>query len=750
MFSKMLPAVLLLSLSMRADILNPNVVNPALFRVTTFASGLAYPDSIQVLSDGSIAILSSPGYSQSGSILRFTAFNHPGVADGPGTVLYTTSPGPLTGFIRIGKYYALGDFGSHRITLLKEGATPDEPMTAVANLNFNYGSNWEHNTIGIASRPTPGVAGSYDLVFNIGAEADITASTGTVALTGTGFSTFPSSTLKGDSLYAITINETGAVPAASNLRPVARGIRNVFGMAFQSGTGDFYFTDNAMDMPLTNGEPPQADELNFISVANFSNGTPPNFGFPTCYIQYVTGTPIGSGCVQPLQAFQPIPDTFSGAELEGPTEMAFAPKYFPSGFNNGIFVGFNGEGIGKPTDEAGMGYYDFSLHHYVHFIESSNPEIGNIIGVTSTSDSLFVSDFSKGNVYEITRVLELARADFATGVSPRAIAVADFNGDGKPDLAISNYNAASVSILIGNGDGTFQPHKDYATASLPIAIAAADFNGDGKLDLAVADFGSNLVSILLGNGDGTFRKHLQLDAQLQPASIAVGDFNRDGRPDLAVANYGSNTVTVLYGNGDGTFHAHNNLSVGSAPLSVAFADVNDDGNLDLIVSNLGSNTISVLLGHGNGAFDSQVTFATGASPRALVLADFNGDGKLDVAVSDYTANAVSVLFGNGNGTFQPHDDYATALRPFSLVAADLNGDGKPDLAVVDTNCSPSCAANGYVSVLFNNGNGTFQTHQDFATGSQPVAVAAGDFRDNGKLGLAIPDFHSNSVSILLQ
>jgi uncharacterized repeat protein (TIGR01451 family) len=456
-----------LSVPTMAQILNPNALDPSLFRVTKFVPGIAFPDSIQVLSDGSVAILSSPNFGQQpSSILRFTDVNQTGVADGPGTALYTSSVGPLTGFIPIGKYYALGNYGDHTITLLQPGATPSSAMTTVASLQFSYPANWEHDQIGMAARPVPSNPGFYDLVFNLGAEGNNTASTDKVGLTGTGFSPmFPSVSLTADSLYAITIDETGAQPAASNLRAVATGIRNSFGMAFQASTGDFYFADNAMDTPLTNGEPPQADELNIIAAAIFGNDSPPNFGFPTCYIQYVTGTPIGGPCVQPLVAFQPIPDTYTGAELEGATEIAFAPPNFPSGFNNGIFIGFNGEGTGIPTDEAGLAYYDFSSGKYLHFIESNNPAIGNIIGLGASSNALFVSDFSKGIVYEIV-----------PNPNPPALQIAkSHTGD-----FMQGQQNATYQVTVSNGS-TARPTNAPVTVTetIPPGMTLASMTGSG-------------------------------------------------------------------------------------------------------------------------------------------------------------------------------------------------------------------------------------------------------------------------------
>ena len=218
-----------------------------------------------------------------------------------------------------------------------------------------------------------------------------------MALTG-----LAAATLSGDSLYSVTINENGATPTASNVHQIATGIRNVAGMQFDAA-GNFYFADNAIDGTGPFGdEPPQADELNRILAADF--GLDQNFGYPTCYIGYRTGDQVGSGCVDPVVAFQPIPNgTLLGSESEGPVEIAFSPSSFPAGFNNGIFITFAGKGvIGPANEENAIVYYDFGTGQYIHFSENSQSDVGALLGALSTPDGLFITDASTGTVYEIT------------------------------------------------------------------------------------------------------------------------------------------------------------------------------------------------------------------------------------------------------------------------------------------------------------------------------------------------------------
>jgi FG-GAP-like repeat/FG-GAP repeat len=240
-----------------------------------------------------------------------------------------------------------------------------------------------------------------------------------------------------------------------------------------------------------------------------------------------------------------------------------------------------------------------------------------------------------------------AATNFGAGVRPRFVAVGDFNGDGRQDLAVANQLSANVSILLGNGNGTFGGATNFGVGFTPFAVAVGDFNGDGRQDLAVANQGSATVSILLGNGDGTFDAAMNFGAGSAPSSVSVGDFNGDGRQDLAVANQGSANVSILLGNGNGTFGAATNFGVGFAPLSVAVGDFNGDGRQDLAVVNQGSATVSVLLGNGNGTFGAATNFAAATGPLSVAVGDFNRDGKQDLAVANQFSDNVSILL---NGT----------------------------------------------------------------------------------------------------
>jgi hypothetical protein len=342
-----------------------------------------------------------------------------------------------------------------------------------------------------------------------------------------------------------------------------------------------------------------------------------------------------------------------------------------------------------------------------------------------------------------------------------SIAVADVNGDRKPDLLVAG---GSVSVLLGNGDGTFQTAVTYDSGGggSAVAIAVADVSGDGKPDLLVANEQTATVGVLLGNGDGTFQPVVTYGSGGNlPLSIVVADVNGDGKRDLVVANScdlscspeNGGVVGVLLGNGDGTFQTAVPYSSGQGSLdSVAVADVNRDGSPDLVVADDATGTVGVLLGKGDGTFLQIVNYGSGgAFPMSVAVGDVNGDGKPDLLVANCDASgssggcidqsvdgSVGVLLGNGDGTFQAAVAYNSGGSGGASVAvADVNGDGKPDL-VVANKCDPGCLSGGLVGVLLGKGLGTFKPVVGFellnATGN---SVAVADVNGDGKPDLLV-------------
>jgi hypothetical protein len=274
------------------------------------------------------------------------------------------------------------------------------------------------------------------------------------------------------------------------------------------------------------------------------------------------------------------------------------------------------------------------------------------------------------------------------------LAVGDLNGDDVPDLAVSNdYPSDEVSVLLGNGDGTFQSEQRYAAGN-PGSIAIGDLDGDNDLDLVVVNIGDATVSVLLGNGDGTFQTAVSYDAGYDSFDVAIGDLNGDDAPDLAMgANVSNNSVSVLLGNGDGTFQ--DPVSYGPYwGVSVAIGDLNGDNAPDLAVTTWGYvPDVQLCLGRGDGTFDCEEVYHTGHEYGSLgppVIGDLNGDNKQDLVVTEIIpliiplpAGKLVVLLGNGDGTFQAPGRLQAGYIPFFVAIDDLNGDGRPDLAVSD-------------------------------------------------------------------
>ncbi len=325
------------------------------------------------------------------------------------------------------------------------------------------------------------------------------------------------------------------------------------------------------------------------------------------------------------------------------------------------------------------------------------------------------------------------------------VTVADFNGDGKPDFAASNYRDATVSVLLGNGDGTFEPQEIFEVAGRPGPVQTADVNGDGRPDLITPNYTTASVSVLLGIGDGTFQPRRDFDTGTTSYSVATADLNGDGRLDLAVSNYGDSSISVLLGNGDGAFAPQHAFATGTEPYSVALADLNGDGKFDIVAANFGDNSVTVLLGKGDGSFQDKRIFPVGQTPRIAVVGDVNGDGIPDIIAANRGDNNVTVLLGKGDGTF-PIQDAAPApapgVRPISVASADFNGDGLADLVVANR-------SDNTVGVLLRNADGSLQTRQTFPAGPNPNSVVVADFDGDGVPDLVVANYTGQSVSVLV-
>jgi hypothetical protein len=481
---------------------------------------------------------------------------------------------------------------------------------------------------------------------------------------------------------------------------------------------------------------------------------------------------------------------------DGKLDVVLASQCAPNNCSSGVVTVLLGNGDGTYQTPVS----------YAAGQEMKSVVLGDVNG-DGKLDILAVSACNSGCTSGAVNVLlgngdgtfQPAVAYNTAAVNANFLAVADANGDGKVDLLVSNVcdsndscSGGVLSVLLGNGDGTFQPAVNYGSGGeLPQGIAAADVNGDGKLDIVIVnecanngDCSSGLASVLLGNGDGSFQNAVNFNSGgVDADSVVIKDVNGDGHADLLVANrcnsssdctYGA--VGVLLGNGDGTFQtAVQFASGGQYAQSLGVVDLNGDGKLDLVVSNEcqsysscqnGSST-SVLLGNGDGTFQLSANYASGSDSfgefmelqagSSILLGDVNGDGKPDVLVTNSCANnnnpffcngtgSVSVLLGYGDGTLQAGVIYSSAAYDsYGLATADVNGDGKPDIIVANECANTTNCSNGAVSILLNNGDGTFQAGNSYSSGgAYAYWVAAADLNGDGKADIVVTNECNNS------
>ncbi len=344
---------------------------------------------------------------------------------------------------------------------------------------------------------------------------------------------------------------------------------------------------------------------------------------------------------------------------------------------------------------------------------------------------------------------------YAAGTNPHAVATADFNGDGRLDLAVLT-EPHGVSTLLGNGDGTFRPTQHFSTGQAPLSLAVADFNGDGNVDLVTAN--NYDVGVLFGNGDGTFRDGplFVSPSDTYPLAVAAGDVNGDNNPDLVVTSYQvfvygddesgyffdyMGSVDVLLGDGAGGFPHEESYLDGDYPDHVMLADFNADGKLDIAAD-------GVLLGNGDGTFQA-AKYSVGGFGYAA--GDFNRDGRLDLAGTSWSPT-VSVQLGNGDGTFQAAQEFDTGEIAAWVAVADFDRDGRLDLVTANPGEFDSGLGQylgDTVRVLLGDGFGGFGPALIYPAGIAPRFVAAADFNADGYPDLAADGWSSTVVSVLL-
>jgi hypothetical protein len=334
--------------------------------------------------------------------------------------------------------------------------------------------------------------------------------------------------------------------------------------------------------------------------------------------------------------------------------------------------------------------------------------------------------------------------DYPTSGNPNALVNADFNGDGKKDLAVANYGSDNVSILLGNGTGGFSTATHFSVGDGPSDILCADFNEDGVPDLITADFWSGAVSVFLGNGTGGFVADTIVPVGENPVSIIGADFNADGNIDIGVCNYQSGDVSILLGNGLGDFTSTQFTSI-FHNRAIAAADFNTDGKLDLAIAQVSGNTGYIYLGDGTGNFTPGDTFSFSTIANSIHTNDFNADGKADLAVS---GSSLCILLGDGAGGFGASKCFKTdnqGQNNNSMCMIDFNSDGKQDFVIpVQTGFDP-----GRIVILPGDGAGNFGPAAIFPVGQNSFDATCGDFNGDGNPDIATANYNDNNVSVLL-
>jgi hypothetical protein len=329
----------------------------------------------------------------------------------------------------------------------------------------------------------------------------------------------------------------------------------------------------------------------------------------------------------------------------------------------------------------------------------------------------------------------------SVGAGPDAIEVTDVNRDGTRDLLVANGGAASVSLLVGNGDGTFSS-TPIATDMNPNHVVTGDWNADGHVDFVTAN--NNVVgtiSVVLGDGAGGFLPRTDLSAGSTITRIDTGDLDNDGALDLVYSQFPS-AVLVRRGMGDGTFSAPQSFASGSNPQLVTVVDLNGDEHDDVAVANVQSDSISVLLANTDGTLRPKVDYPTGNGAFAITHGDMDGDGAPDVVVTNNGANTVSVLRARADGTLMTAISAPVGMNPLGVAVGDFDRDGLLDVVTADR-------IDNVVSVLRGNGDGTLGPRTIYAVGTDPDAVTARDLDRDGAIDLAVANRGDNTLSILL-
>ena len=561
--------------------------------------------------------------------------------------------------------------------------------------------------------------------------------------------------------FAVTVD------GASSLNSVAFGLTLVSGTEYQL-TGPFNlvsvgghtlkvnflgttnYTASNMSVPLTVG-------LGSASVGGVVSPPNPIQGVGGSVL--VTVSPTGTGAT-PTGTVSYAFDggTASAVSLSSGTASIVIPAIIAAG-NHSLALTYNGDpNYGTATNTVSFTVYGRSQTTFAS-LNSSSATIDVLgFGFTAPSGQLAFTDTTSSNPVAAPVTLNPATATTAlapqvttsTGTNslPDWTELGDLNGDGKLDLVTSLFQTDSVSVQLGNGDGTFQAATTVLIAAGfgPAESHLVSLRGNGTLDLIVASFNVNQIAVLLGNGNGTFQPpafYTVGSSSNTPTSLTTGDFNHDGHLDVAVANTKDNTISILLGNSSGTLTASGTpISVGHDPEAIRAGDFNADGYSDLAVANYRDGTVTTLLNNQNGTFTATtISVGSGVNSGPQALAIVGSGGSLQLAVANYRNNTVSVLKSNGNGTFGAQTIVAVGRGPDDVSFADFNGDGFQDLVV-------SNYTDGSVDLLLGSSGGSYTLVGPFTVGNNPYSAVVGDLDLDGTPDVVVSNCFSNNTGVL--
>lgn len=330
-----------------------------------------------------------------------------------------------------------------------------------------------------------------------------------------------------------------------------------------------------------------------------------------------------------------------------------------------------------------------------------------------------------------------------------SIATADFNNDNIEDI-VSLDSGSTVSILLGNGDGSFRARLSITASGAGISVNTADVNNDGKVDILIGDNTGANLNVFIGNGNGFFQGARSYKVGATPNSISTGDLNEDGIIDVVVGTLSSNSISVLFGNSDGSFAAQTSLAAPANVRTTTIADFNNDGNLDIVTGSIGGTPqINIYIGNGNGTFNANITYlTTPLSPNSIAFGDFNRDGYLDLVAGNLSGGGFggfSIFNGNGDGSFRRSVSYLPTSGLVStrmIQVADFNGDGYSDVATV-------ASSGNFGDIYIANSDGTFKSSKTFATSVGSSSFAVDDFNRDGVADIVLADAGAATTSVLL-